>query len=186
MYHITGRVTLFMVLVGGTTAFAQSLPTSQPNVIQIYREEVKVGHEADHAKTEAGWPAAFEKAKSPYFHIGLASLTGPTEAWFVVPFDSHSAIADSLKRRSDDPILAAELARLQRADAEHITSVRSIQAVARKDLSRGAFPDPGKQRFYEITVFRVRPGHEAEFAAAGQGEGAAGGRTAPAARHRGY
>src|SRR5439155_1739407 len=110
----------------------------------------------------------------------------PTEAWFVIPFDSHSAIADSLKRQSDDPVLAAELARLQRADAEHITSVRSIQAVARKDLSRGAFPDPGKQRFYEITVFRVRPGHEGEFAAAGKAYGSAAGRTAPSTSYRVY
>src|SRR5438445_8756717 len=52
MHHITGRLTLFMVLVGGTTAFAQSLPTSQPNVLTIFREEVKIGHDADHVKTE--------------------------------------------------------------------------------------------------------------------------------------
>ena len=185
MYHITGRVTLVMVLVGGTTAFAQSLPTSQPNVIQIFREEVKFGHEPDHAKTEGAVVAALEKAKFPHFVIGLASLTGQPEAWFVAPFDSHAAIGEFNKRLGEDP-LATDFARLSRADAEHVSGSRIIQAVARKDLSRGAFPDAGKQRFYEITVFRVRPGHEGEFAAAGKAYGAAAGRSAPATNYRVY
>jgi hypothetical protein len=175
-----------MFLIGGGNALGQSLPTSQPNLVQIFREEVKVGHGADHVKTEAGWPAAFEKAKSPYFSLAFVTLTGPSEAWFIVPFDSHQAIGDSLKRESDDPVLGAELARLSRADAEHITSLRSIQAVARKDLTRGAFPDTAKQRFWEITVFRVRPGHQADFEAAAKAYGAAAGRSAPATTYRVY
>ena len=186
MYQFTGRATLLMFLIGGGNALGQSLPTSQPNLVQIFREEVKVGHGVDHVKTEAGWPAAFEKAKSPYFSLALVTLTGPSEAWFIVPFDSHQAIGDSLKRESDDPVLSAELARLSRADAEHITSLRSIQAVGRKDLSRGAFPDTAKQRFFEITVFRVRPGRQADFEAAAKAYGAAAGRSAPAASYRVY
>jgi len=186
MYHFTGRATLLMFLIGSGNALGQSLPTSQPSLVQIFREEVKVGHGADHVKTEAGWPAAFEKAKSPYFSLALVTLTGPSEAWFIVPFESHQAIGDSLKRESDDPVLSAELARLSRADAEHITSLRSIQAVARKDLTRGAFPDTAKQRFWEITVFRVRPGHQADFEAAAKAYGAAAGRSAPATSYRVY
>jgi hypothetical protein len=186
MNHVPGRIVLSMFLVGGGTAFAQSLPTSQPNLVQIFREEVKVGHEAEHAKTEAGWPAAFEKAKSPYFHLGLASLTGPSEAWFVVPFETNQAVGDSLKRQSDDPVLSAELARLSKADADHINSMRSILLSARKDLSRGAFPDMSQQRFWEITLFRVRPGHEMEFAAAAKAFSAAAGRAAPNTAYRVY
>ena len=186
MYHITGRVTLLMFLIGSGSALGQSLPTTQPNLLQIFREEVKVGHGADHVKTEAGWPAAFEKAKSPYYSLALVSLTGPTEAWFIIPYESHQAMGDSLKRESDDPVLSTELARLSRADAEHITSLRSIQAIARKDLSRGAFPDTGKQRFWEITVFRVRPGHEGDFQSAAKAYGAAAGRTAPETSYRVY
>src|SRR5262249_42846430 len=170
--------------VGGRV-LAQGLPTSQPNVLQIIREEVKVGQDADHVKTEAGWPSAFEKVKYPYFYIALVAMTGPTEAWFVVPFDSHAAMADDLKR-SDEPTLAAELARLGKADAQHISSARRMTAVARKDLSRGAFPETAKQRFYEITTFRVRPGHEEQFAAAAKAYGAAAGRSAPNISYRVY
>lgn len=187
MRYIMGRVTLPVFLVAGLSGsvLAQSLPTSQPNLLQIIREEVKVGHDVDHVKTEAGWPAAFEKAKNPYFSLALAAMTGPSEVWFIVPFDSNKAMADSLKR-NDEPAMAAELARLSRADAQHISGLRTIMAVARKDLSRGAYPDTSKQRFWEVTMFRVRPGHEDQFQAAAKAYGGAAGRVAPSTSYRVY
>src|SRR3989441_8893966 len=93
----------------------------------------------------------------------MTSLTGPSEAWFIVPFASNAAVADEMKLESSDTALAAELARLGRADAEVLTDARAIQAVARTDLSHGAFPDLAKMRFWEISIFRVRPGHESDF-----------------------
>lgn len=156
------------------SALAQTgLPTSQPNLLQIYREEVKVGQAIAHEKTEAGWPAAFEKAKSPYYYVALASLTGPQEVWFVAPFESHEALGESMKFERGNAALAAELARLQRADAEHLSGLRMIQAVARKELSHGDYPDTAKQRFYAVTTFRVRPGRGEDLAAAVKAYGAA-------------
>lgn len=49
----------------GGLAHAQGIPTSQPELLTIIREEVKLGRSADHERVEAGWPAAFAKAKSP-------------------------------------------------------------------------------------------------------------------------
>ena len=37
----------------------------------------------------------------------------------------------------------------------------------------GSFPDTAKQRFYEVTIFRVRPGHERAFDEAAKAYGAA-------------
>lgn len=144
-------------------------------MLTIVREEVKVGRAAEHSKIEAGWPAAYEKSKSPYYYLALVSMTGPNEAWYVTPYESHAAVGDSLKREDTDtdPVLSAELARLSRVDAEVLNSSRVMQARARKDLSYGTFPDLAKVRFNEITIFRVRPGHEAQFEAAGKAYGAA-------------
>lgn len=186
--HTTFRQLLFIMLLLGIagSAFAQGLPTTQPNVLMIIREEVKVGHGADHAKTEAGWPAAFEKAKFPYYYLAYVSLTGQPEAWFVAPFESHAALGDSMKRENDDPVLAAELERLSREDAAHINGTRTLHCAARKDLSYGAFPDIAKQRFWEITIFHMKPGHEASFVAAAKAYGAAAGRAAPGTSYRVY
>ncbi|HTK29601.1 MAG TPA: hypothetical protein VL309_08620 [Vicinamibacterales bacterium] len=186
MRQLLAPVAVLAVLCGGGRAIAQTLPTTQSGLLQIIIEDVKPGHDADHAKTEAGWPAAFEKANSPYYGLGMVAVTGRPEAWFVNPFDSNKALGDSMKRSSDDPVLAAELARLSRADAEHLTGIRTIMAAARKDLSFGKFPDVARQRFWSITTFRVKPGHEMEFEAAAKAYGAATGRAAPDTSYRVY
>jgi len=175
-----------LLVTGVGTALAQGLPTSQPALIQIFREQVKLGRAADHARIEAGWPTAFAKAKSPNYYLAMTSLTGASEAWFIVPYASNAVAADEMKLEESDTTLAAELQRLSRADAEVLNDSRSIQAVARPDLSRGPFPNLAKQRFWEIIIFRVRPGHEADFDAAAKAYGAATERTAPNASYRVY
>jgi len=188
MYGRLPQVALLTVLFSGPSmVFAQGLPTKQPNLITIVREEVKVGRSADHEKIEAGWPAAYEKAKSPDYYLALTSMTGANEAWYISNFESHAAQADSLKRDDSDPVLSAELTRLSRADAEVLNGLRTIQARARTDLSSGAFPSSvGKHRFWEITWFRVRPGHEGEFEAAAKAYGSASRRAAPDTAYRVY
>jgi hypothetical protein len=162
------------------------MPTSQPSLIQITREEVKTGHNAMHSAFEAGWPAAYAKAKSQYYYLAMVSMTGPNEAWYISPFPSHAALAESMKLESGDKALSAELARLQKGDADHINSVRTIHAVARPDLSYGAFPDMGLARFWEVTTFRVRPGYEEAFANVAKTYAAAAKRATPNMSWRTY
>jgi len=155
---------LSLVLLTATPlpALAQGLPTTQLGFLRIVREEVKVGRGAEHAKLEAGWPAAFERAKSPDFYLAMDSLTN-NEAWFVQPAASYTAMGEAMAREQD-PALKAELDRLRRADADLISGVRTIELRARPELSRGAYPDIGKQRFWEVTVFQMRPGGGSAFA----------------------
>ena len=138
-------------------AQSQGLPTSQPSLITIIREEIKVGRAADHTRIEAGWPAAFGKANSPDYYLGMASMTGTPEAWFIIPAASHAAYDQINRRYDNNAAVTAELDRLSRADAEVLNSIRTIQAVARPDLSMGAYPDLSKQRYWEISIVRVRP-----------------------------
>jgi hypothetical protein len=178
--------TALLSVSSASIALSQGMPTSQPNMIPITREEVKTGHNAMHAAFEAGWPAAFAKAKSPYYYLAMVAMTGPNESWYVSPYASHAAYGESLKLESNDKVLAAELARLQKGDADHINSVRTLHAAARTDLSYGAFPDMALARFWEITTFRVRPGYEEAFADAAKAYAAAAKRAAPNASWRTY
>jgi hypothetical protein len=175
-----------LVAGGGAVALAQSLPTSQPKFVHIFREEVKIGRSAEHSRWEAGFPAAFEKAKSPDTYIALESVTGPAEVWYVIPYASQAAFGESAAKQDADPVLTAELERLSRGDAEFVTEVNAIEAVARPDLSHGAFPDLSKMRFWEITTFRVKPGHAEDFAAAAKAWASASARSAPSASWRTY
>jgi hypothetical protein len=171
-----------------TVAFAQGtgLPTSQPTLVTIIREEVKVGRTADHARIEAGWPAAFSRANSPDYYLAMISLTGLPEAWYIIPAASNAANGERMRRYDNDAAMTAELERLSRADGEVLNSTRTIQAAARPDLSMGSYPDLAKQRFWEITIFRVRPGHEQEFDAAAKAYISAAQRLAPTIQFRTY
>jgi hypothetical protein len=179
---------LSFVLVAATpaAAAAQGLPTAQPNLITIVREEVKVGRAAEHQKIEAGWPAAYEKAKSTDYYLALVSMTGPNEAWYVTPYESYTSRGNSMKREDADAALTAELARLSRVDSDVLNGLRVMEARGRRDLSYGAYPDIAKARFVEAMWFRVRPGHEPQFEAASRAYAAAAKRAGAKASYRVY
>ena len=166
--------------------FGQALPTSQPKFMNVVREKVKIGRAAEHARHEAGWPAALEKGKSTQAYVALSSMTGSPEVWYITPFESHAALDEATKRDDADPVLSAELERLGKADAEFLTDLQVLQAAARPDLSYGAFPDIGLMRFYEISTWRVRPGHEPGFEAAAKAYAAAARKVNPNASWRVY
>ena len=168
-----------LMLSAAAGARAQEMPTSQPALLTIIVEEIKVGRGADHAVNEAGWPKAFEKSKSPTTYLALASVTGAPQVWYVVPYTSYAQEAEDNQRNQADPVLSAELERLAKADAEYLDGTRTIQAVARPDLSHGAFPDIARARYWDITTFRVKPGHGMAFEEAAKAYAAAAERVAP-------
>jgi len=183
------RCALLTIVCGAPTlAFAQGtgLPTSQPTLVTIIREEVKVGRTADHARIEAGWPAAFGRVNSPDYYLAMTSLTGLNEAWYIIPSASNAAEGERMRRYDNDAATTAELERLSRADGEVLNSTRTIQAAARPDLSMGAYPDLTKQRFWEITIYRVRPGHDQEFENAAKAYISSAQRSAPTLQFRTY
>jgi hypothetical protein len=164
----------------------QGLPVTQPSLVTIIREDVKPGRAGDHARIESGWPAAFGRVNSPDYYLAMVSLTGTPQAWYIIPATSNAAYGEQMKRYDKDPTTSAELERLARADAEVLEGMRTIQAMARPDLSMGAFPDLSTQRFWEISIVRVRLGHEDEFDAGAKAYGSAAQRAAPNAQFRIY
>lgn len=159
------RVTLPLAFLAASAAAvaAQGMPTTQPGILNIFIEEVKVGMDADHRANELGWPAAFARAGSEDYYLAMVSMSGPNEVWYVSPYDSHAQEAAFMERNESDPALSAELARLWRADAEYLNDTRQVRAVARPDLSHGGFPDLALARFWDITMFRIRAGQEGAF-----------------------
>jgi hypothetical protein len=187
MKKSTLSLTLAALLAGsGSAVVAQSLPTTQPKFLNIIREQVKIGRGADHARFEVGYPAAFEKGKSAQTYLAMVSTTGNRETWYVTPFESHAALEEANRRQEADPVLSAEIDRLDKGDAEFLSEWRSMQARARPDLTHGDFPELAKARYFEITVFRVKPGYESGFASVAKSYAAAAAKVAPKARWRTY
>ena len=173
--------------VGAGTALGQdAMPTTQPGLVTIYMEQVKLGMDAAHAAHEAGWPAAFAKAGAPETYLAMASMTGISQVWFTVPFESYAKEGEATARYEEDPVLSAELARLSAADGQFLNALRVVQLRARPDLSYGAFPDLAKARFWDISTFRIRPGHDAQFEEAAKLYGEVSERLAPQTSYRTY
>jgi hypothetical protein len=186
MHKTALRLTLVALAAAcAADALAQGMPTTQPKFLHIFRESVKAGRAAEHAKWEAGWPAAFEKAGSKHYYLALTSLTGPQEAWFVAPFASQAAYGEMLAVEGD-PALGPELERLAKGDADFLEQMSAVQAVAVPELSHGTFPDMSKVRFYEVSTFRLKPGYYEDFATATKAYVAAAKRSAPHAAWRTY
>jgi hypothetical protein len=177
-----------LALVAGVSAnaLAQAMPATQPKFLHIFREQVKPARGAEHAQWESGWPAAYEKAKSTTSYLALSAITGPQEVWYVVPYASQAAYGEVMAWEEAQPGLTAEFDRLAKGDAEFLAEATALQAVAVPELSHGAFPNLAKQRYWEITTFRIRPGHEPAWIAATNAYKAAAARSAPSANWRTY
>jgi hypothetical protein len=152
-----------VMIAGGAVLAAQALPTTQPKIVQIYREHIKPGHGAAHRANESGWPDAFAQAKSPDYYLAMESMTGSPEVWFVGNQESYTAWGKAMERDAANATLTAATDRLSAADAEHLDGMDILEAVAAPELSHGAFPDLNTQRFWNITIWRIRPGHDADF-----------------------
>jgi hypothetical protein len=158
------RIGWLLPALGASHVAAQDAP---PPYLQIVREEVKAGRAgAAHSAAEAGWVRAFGKAGVKNYYIGMTSVYGPQEAWFVEGHASVAEIDDVNKAIEDAPGLNTELDRLAQADAVNISDLRALLAHYHPDLSNGVPVDLAAMRVWEVLVFHVKPGHEADFSEA--------------------
>lgn len=160
-FTIGGGSAVLTLLLAGSLA-AQSMQ-GPPPYLQIFREQVKFGRAGSHMQAEAGWPRAFGKAKIKNNYIALTSVYGPSEAWFV---EGHQSIADidaANKAIEAAPGLSAELDRMSQADAANVSGSDAILARFIPEASNPGEVNLGQIRVWEVSIFRVRPGKEANF-----------------------
>ena len=138
-------------------------PNPPPKVLQIYREEVKVGRAPAHVKVEKSFVAASVRANWPTHYLAMTTVTGPSEAWFLTGYASFAAWEKDRDEADKNKAFTAEIDRLIEKDGELLTNGRSLVAFLREDLSAGGPVDIPKMRYFRLLTFRVRPGHESDF-----------------------
>lgn len=153
-----------LVLALGTLAgMAQTQPEPPPKVFRIYREEVKPGMGAAHAKIEAGWPKAFAKAGTDNYYIGVTSFSGANEALFFEPQESLASLEKMDAAVDKNVLLSAELEKLAEEDHNVLNNTRTMIASFNENLSRPGSEPFTNMHYIMVTTYRVRPGHNAEF-----------------------
>ena len=148
-----------------TAQNASSQSHEPPAVMGIIRETVKEGHTAAHEKVEADWSGAMRKHNFSYHDLALTSMTGPSEALFLLPFKSFADV-EQANKEMQKAALKSEIDLLDARDGELRSSSRTIYAVYRKDMSyRPDLVNIGKTRYIGVTAFRLKLGHMDDFEA---------------------
>jgi hypothetical protein len=152
-----------LVFAGGSFAAAQDAMSSPPKIIQIMREYLKPGKSGMvHDRSEAAFVTAANHAKLQGHYVALNSMSGKSRALYILRYDSLAAWEKDNKM-VDTPAMSAEFDRALMADGELLESTDSGVFAYNEELSYHPRPDLSHARYYEISVFHVRPGHRKEW-----------------------
>ena len=160
---------LLLVVLGVMSAVpagAQNPPnaqTSTPPVLVIYREEVRPGKGPAHAANESAWAAAFAKGQAPVRWLGMTSVAGPTEAWFLSGYPSWEAFERVENDMVANAAWAADQDKFSANEGDLLSRTSAIVASYRPELSYQVDVALPKMRYMEVRVMRVKPGHAGDF-----------------------
>jgi len=148
---------------------------SPPRYVNFVHERLRPGRGTAYDGTLSSIRGSYERFNIPAYWIEMKSLTGPDE---ILAFNLADSFGDLEKMGAGMAAgIAAhpELAGLQdRQLAENTSSVTNFIAERVDALgSRATTINFAKMRLLHLTVFNIRPGHEAEFAEAAKSIAAA-------------
>ena len=156
-----------MFLWGGLgIAMAQEGPatTPPPKILQIIREFVKPGKGGTaHERTESAFVQAFARAKWPTHYFAATALTGRSRVLFFIGYDSFEALEKDSMAQQKNAALSAALDRASANDGELLSEMDTAVLTYNEEQSLRGPVDIAHMRYFEISVYRVRPGHRAEW-----------------------
>jgi hypothetical protein len=169
MRRIAGAVlALVVLLTAGISGIAlgQDKPAANmpPKVLTIFREYTKPGKSGmAHEKTESMFVQAMKQAKWPTHYLAVESLSGQSRALFLTGYDSFAAWEKDTLATQKDKALAAALDRAAAADGELLSETDTAALAFREDYSLRPEVDIAHMRYFEISRFQVKQGHDKDW-----------------------
>jgi len=154
---------LFALLLLVPTPASVAQEATGPRILQIYRDRIHSGRESAYEELEIQAAQAAARADSPAPYLTMSSMSGPSEAWYLVWYDSYLHMEETADSFFRNTALSAELNRILRSKGDLISGSDTIFAQYRPELSYGSDTGPLRARFYAISTVRILPGHDAEF-----------------------
>lgn len=165
MKKLQGLCLGVLLIAALASAAAQQMMTP-PKVLTISREFVKPGKSgAMHDKTESAFVQAFAKAKWPTHYLGMNSLSGKSRSLFFIGYDSFEAWEKDAMAIQKNAALAAALDHDGVVDGDLLDSMDSGVFAYDRDysLNQEAEHATPATRYFEVAVYRVKPGHHKEW-----------------------
>jgi len=165
MKRITDALLLGSLVVGSFgMAAAQEQTTPPPKVLTVTREFVKPGKGgAMHDKAEGAFVQAFARAKWPTHYLAMNSVSGKPRVLFFTGYDSFEAWEKDVNAVNKNAVLSAALDHAIAVDGELLDSVDGDALAYREDYSLRAPVDIAHMRYFEISVYHVKPGHRKDW-----------------------
>jgi len=135
-----------------------------PKVLVIFREFLKPGRTGTtHEKTESAFVQAFRAAKWPTEYLAVDSLSGKPRSLFLTGYDSFAAWEKDTQAVQKNATLSAALDRAGLLDGDRQSDADASVLTYREDLSLRPVVDLPHMRYFEISLFVVKPGHDKDF-----------------------
>ncbi len=148
---------------GPLLAQTQEQPPPPPNLLVIFREEVRPGKGGAHEASELSWGAAYRKADAPIQWLGMTSLSGPTEAWFISGYDSYASFQKVNDAFEASPALRAEGQKFAAQESDILSRTSTIIASLRPDMGYGQPVSIPQMRYMQVDLVQIRPGYGVQF-----------------------
>ena len=163
MKHVI-RMVLSVCLAVGCASMVRAQEQSVPMVLQITREWVKPGRAGTaHEKTEGAFVEAMRKAKWPTNYLALASMSGRSRALFLTSYATFEAYEKDTAAVAKNTTLSSAVDNAYLADGELLEGLDQAVFYYDPDKSMNAHADLSPFRFYELTLFHVKPGKNKEW-----------------------
>jgi hypothetical protein len=169
MRRIAGAMLALVVsLTAGISGIAlgQDKPAGHmpPKVLTVFREYTKPGKSGTaHEKTESMFVQAMKQAKWPTHYLAVESLSGQQRALFLTGYDSFAAWEKDTLATQKDKALAAALDHAAAVDGELLSETDAAALAYREDYSLRPEVDIAHMRYFEISRFQVKQGHDKDW-----------------------
>lgn len=138
--------------------------TQPPKVLVIDREFLKPGKSGSlHEKTEAAFVKALRDAKSPTHYMAMDSLSGPQRSLFFLSFSSFEDWGKMQEEEHSNATLSAALDQAYIDDGELLSESATHVYAYHPELSLHAAVAIEHMRYFEISQYRIKPGHRHEW-----------------------
>ena len=167
MKRFAGSMLALLAVGMSGMAVGQDKPMGDmpPKVLTIMREYTKPGKAgSQHEKSESLFVQAVTRAKWPTHYLAVESVSGKSRALFLTGYDSFAAWEKDVLAEQKNTTLAAALDHAGAVDGDLLSETDQAVLTFHEEYSLRPQVDIPHTRYFEISLFQVKPGHDKDWA----------------------